>query len=956
MEEDQIRIKKMIALIGNQNSYSIDIDDSITFYEFKKILSGAAHLLKNSFRIYHKGKEYTNEYNENTIKEIFSQLNPIHLEVISKEVEVNEIEDEIISVNFNINIPCETHIEKYKMFYCFTCNKSICTDCLTQGHSNHNIVEKAEYLAPAKLLMDNIFSNSSLYKADSRLSKYSDCSSFRLNLKINIFDNLRKLINELEFKFDSCLDFFSRWESVTEKNTNENLELLKEFCIESYIKLKNDINTKGIIIDDKIFLALYNKLKEIENYKNGFFEENKKKFETLNSLLEPFIQQIKTISKELKLSLDTYLEKEIYENFKNLIQENMVELIQKEEVDDLMFRNLGVSRKSLNRKEFRTITSFKKCARPIISKDKVFKKQNQEKNFFKKTSLSIQIPENRVNNEGDDNLNGKKYEKLNDENEIFKELSSISEKNDIKIIENNDENKYYSRIKSSLINNIYNSNNKDNFKINASPTIENNINNNLNSDKIINNFNNDINIPNIQNEINPFNISEKFNSDKITKYSIQQENNIQKKDELSNSIQVKIQEKTLNTDISQTIPTFSKNIFDKDLNMNYYSSLNNNLTNNYSQVNDNYINNHQKYNYNLIENPKTSCSKFDANLIEILNSEIIKKENKNKDSNNSIINVNNNEVNNEIRKEIIKNEENKSFEEYNNEDNSFFLFMAPIFNTNEIIGVFEDETTGQIEIDFDQIFGDNEFIYLNEFTQGGAFCNFKNNLFITGGQEKQIGIGKLFLKLIISKRNYQIKLFKMPFMNYCHWNHSMIGKDKYIFVIGGYNSNKCEYFNLVSLKWEFMPNLNIEENQRPILAFNNDYLYTFMGHTQYDILDMIERINISQLGNSKWEVVQFYNPNSINIKFFGAGVFYYNEELLFIGGKEGLGNEDKDYKNKIDSFNFNNMEFTETNISFSGKLNFIENQIYIINECIFGNFIESYKGCLASFNASSFFE
>ena len=204
-------------------------------------------------------------------------------------------------------------------------------------------------------------------------------------------------------------------------------------------------------------------------------------------------------------------------------------------------------------------------------------------------------------------------------------------------------------------------NNKENFKINTSPTIENNINNNLNSDKIINNFNNDINIPNIQNEINPFNISEKFNSDKITKYLIQQENNIQKKDELSNSIQVKIQEKTLNTDISQTIPTFSNNIFDKDHNMNYYSSLNNNLTNNYSQVNDNYINNHQKYNYNLIENPKTSCSKFDVNLIEILNSEIIKKENKNKDSNNSIINIINNEDNNEIGKEIIKNEENKSF-------------------------------------------------------------------------------------------------------------------------------------------------------------------------------------------------------------------------------------------------------------------------------------------------------
>ena len=103
---------------------------------------------------------------------------------------MDEIEDELISIRFKINAPCEMHVEKYKMLYCFTCNKSICMDCFTHEHGNHKVEEKADYLAPAKLLMNSIFSNSALFKADSRLSKYMDCVAFRSNLKLNIFDNL----------------------------------------------------------------------------------------------------------------------------------------------------------------------------------------------------------------------------------------------------------------------------------------------------------------------------------------------------------------------------------------------------------------------------------------------------------------------------------------------------------------------------------------------------------------------------------------------------------------------------------------------------------------------------------------------------------------------------------------------------------------------------------------------
>ena len=359
MEEDQTNIKKIITTIDNEKSYSIDVDETTTFYDFKKILAAAAHLLKNGFRIYHKQQEYTNEYDDNTIQEMFPNLDPIPLTIISNK-DVYEYEDELISVRFNINVPCQIHIGKYKMLYCFTCNKSICMDCFTEDHRSHQVEEKADYLAPAQLLMNNIFSNSALFRADSRLSKYMDCVNFRSNLKLNIFDNLRKMINELEIKFSSCLEYFSTSEDETEKNTNENLELLRKYCIECFIKLKNDINTKGIIIDDEIFLTLYRKLKEIEVYKNEIFEENKQKYEKLNTLLAPFIQEAEKISEQLKVTFNTLLNQDLYEKFKSLVQENIVEKIQKETINDFMFRNLGVPRKSLNRMSLGNLSSYKK--------------------------------------------------------------------------------------------------------------------------------------------------------------------------------------------------------------------------------------------------------------------------------------------------------------------------------------------------------------------------------------------------------------------------------------------------------------------------------------------------------------------------------------------------------------------------------------------------------------------
>ena len=902
MEEEQPTIKKIITTIDNEKSYSIDVDETTTFYEFKKILSAAAHLLKNCFRIYHQQQEYTNDYDDNTIQELFPDLDPIPLRIISNK-DVYEYEDELISVRFNINVPCQTHIGKYKMLYCFTCNKSICMDCFSADHRNHMVEEKADYLAPAQLLMNNIFSNSALFRADSRLSKYMDCVNFRSTLKLNIFDNLRKMINDLEIKFSSCLEYFSTSEDETEKNTNENLELLKKYCIECFIKLKNDINTKGIIIDDEIFLTLYRKLKEIEVYKTEIFEENKQKYEKLNSLLAPFIQQVEKISDELKITFDTLLNKDLYENFKNKVQENIVEKVQKETVNDFMFRNLGVPRKSLNRMSLGNLSSYKKKVNTNLSPNKIVKQE--ERSPFPRANLSA---ERKANNSGtilgQGIFSNSKKEQMNknssltwhkteEQNSRAKGISFGGDKNDISIKDNTRTNAFSNRVVTTTTTN------------------------NINTGNITNN-----NINNFSNQFGTTSQSLFPGQTKI--YSTQSEYSASNMNNLGGNILTSTQPQVQNI-ITKTTTT------------------NTNISNNVTSFTPGY-------------ESTTSTGMFGGKLIEVLSNEIGKKESEYQTEQGQTKEIDTGAIfgnNNEIMKTVTSSIQHETHVISGNRGKGGFIIMYPVYNTNHILGALKDESSGNIEVDFENAFGEKD-IPLRAFPQGAAFCNFEKYLYVTGGQEKLKGVSKLFLRVTINiEKESKARMVKMPSMLFSHWNHSMISNENYIFVIGGFNSNKCEAFNLRTLKWEAMPDLNSPERQSPILTIHDDYLYAFMGHTQYNILDTVERINIKNLGSNKWENVIVSNPNNVNTRFYGAGVYYVKDDLYFIGGKNGLGNGDTDYKSEIYCYHFDKNEFLNTDICYKGNLVFVENKFHHVSEENVGNFIDVDNGVLATMPISS---
>ena len=56
---------------------------------------------------------------------------------------------------------------------------------------------------------------------------------------------------------------------------------------------------KDILINDEVFLSLYNKLKAIKDYEIALFTENSNNYKALNTFFLPFTQEIKNMSMDL---------------------------------------------------------------------------------------------------------------------------------------------------------------------------------------------------------------------------------------------------------------------------------------------------------------------------------------------------------------------------------------------------------------------------------------------------------------------------------------------------------------------------------------------------------------------------------------------------------------------------------------------------------------------------------
>ena len=183
--------------------------------------------------------------------------------------------------------------------------------------------------------------------------------------------------------------------------------------------------------------------------------------------------------------------------------------------------------------------------------------------------------------------------------------------------------------------------------------------------------------------------------------------------------------------------------------------------------------------------------------------------------------------------------------------------------------------------------------HINNFT---SFCNAKNSLYISGGEdEKNNNQGQdLFIKINLEeiKPNELIYSNLNPLKYKRYWHSMIFIPEKYIYIVGGPGTKETELYDIENdVMISFEP-LNYERCEPSLILVNNKYLYCICGFQfNNNFIDTIEKCNLYKR-ERKWEIVNYqiksgeYNviDRSLIVSFFG--VSYINNNIILIGDRE----------------------------------------------------------------------
>ena len=319
--------------------------------------------------------------------------------------------------------------------------------------------------------------------------------------------------------------------------------------------------------------------------------------------------------------------------------------------------------------------------------------------------------------------------------------------------------------------------------------------------------------------------------------------------------------------------TFDKNNNDNMMDLvseGYDSSVNNNVDNLASNRRSNRLhsfndknnsNNNNDLNVNNIDNNKINNIFNNISNIQLLN-------------NNNISQPSDKafKINMEIKMTDVQNYLKKPF------------ILCPIPGTNKIKIITNDENDESfINIKFPEKLG------ISCFLKNCAYCNYDKKLYISGGYIENNN------NIIPSKKVFVIDLFKfnedsiiseLSPMKYPKYNHSMIGYNGKIYSVGGENSDIVERYDINTNKWEELNHM-IKNRSFPNLYIYEGYLYAFFGKEGDEYLNNIERLNLDEMSwTISWELVVFENPNEVDTRIYGCGLYQVDELIYFFGGKK----------------------------------------------------------------------
>ena len=226
--------------------------------------------------------------------------------------------------------------------------------------------------------------------------------------------------------------------------------------------------------------------------------------------------------------------------------------------------------------------------------------------------------------------------------------------------------------------------------------------------------------------------------------------------------------------------------------------------------------------------------------------------------------------------------------------NNTSLIGTLTFNYSSSLGLFiYNSKTKQILSEEFSIENYPLLDHINNFT---SFCNAKNSLYISGGEdEKKNNEGQdFFIKINLEeiKPNELIYSNLNPLKYKRYWHSMIFIPEKYIYIVGGPGTKETELYDIENdVMISFEP-LNYERCEPSLILVNNKYLYCICGFQfNNNFIDTIEKCNLYKR-ERKWEIVNYqikageYNviDRSLIVSFFG--VSYINNNIILIGDRE----------------------------------------------------------------------
>ena len=279
------------------------------------------------------------------------------------------------------------------------------------------------------------------------------------------------------------------------------------------------------------------------------------------------------------------------------------------------------------------------------------------------------------------------------------------------------------------------------------------------------------------------------------------------------------------------------------------------------------------------------------------------------------------------------------------------IYCSPISEIVKEIKVFNIHERNLIELISPKNNGEYIYVfnpYLNEiedilippsfkFLKNFAYINILPYCYVSGGIQDDNNISMKFFA--IKRKGYKVFEFvKLPNMLNQKYNHCMIELKTLggLGIIGGWNSKKCEYFNLKKKEWKSLPDLNHIRESPTCCVINEKNIFCFLGYDnelkKYN--DTFEKCNLQTM---RWEEI---NPRGMKnfMERKAAGCLIYNHRgkdfIIIVGGINNSENELKDiliYDEKT-----NVIERKKNRLPF--KCSFSHNSFHLLCSGYYSNF------------------